>query len=360
MATALGEGFASPDDRILVLEKSTSFPQRTWCLWTREDHAYDHLVSKRWSRLKFIGPERERTFELGEWEYQYIAGEDFFAAMHQRVAQFPNVEIRYEAIEGVEERNGKIQLKTGARAYESDMLYNSLPDPAISGNARFFLWQHFKGWFVKMDQPVFDSDCFTLMDFQKQYHPDGTSFFYVLPFSETEALVEFTVFSKKLISDEAYETAIQAYLHDHYEGVAFEVYGTEKGKIPMTDYPFAYQESRQILNIGGRAGMVKPTTGYAFKRIMADTRLLMAHQMGKRYAPPSRFRLYDKLLLRILYETPEYFAPIMERLFLNQPISRILRFLDESTALWEEALIFRKLPIGRFLQSLKDELTGSK
>ena len=106
--------------------------------------------------------------------------------------------------------------------------------------------------------------------------------------------------------------------------------------------------------------MVKPTTGYAFKRIMADTRLLLDHQMEKRYAPPSRFRLYDKLLLRILYETPECFAHIMERLFLHQPISRILRFLDESTALWEEALIFRKLPIGRFLQSLKDEIIHSK
>ena len=51
------------------------------------------------------------------------------------------------------------------------------------------------------------------MDFdlpQKQ----ETRFMYLLPFSPNEALVEYTLFSKDLLEDEEYETAINDYLKE--------------------------------------------------------------------------------------------------------------------------------------------------
>lgn len=359
VASMLGDSLSGKSERVLVLEKSREFPQRTWCFWTRDQHEYDHLVSKRWKRLRFIGPTRDQEFDLKDWEYQYIAGEDFFSDMRRKVQDHPNVEIRYEQIEGVEEFHDFVRLKTKAGTYQSEMLFNSLPDRMAKQEARHFLWQHFKGWFVKMDAPVFDEGSITLMDFRRSYHDEGTNFFYVLPFSPTEALIEFTVFSKEVLTDEAYDKAIRAYISDRYPGTGFEVEGNEKGRIPMTDYRFSFVDGKQMLNIGGRAGMVKPTTGYAFKRIMADIQQLRSHKLRRRYIPPSRFRFYDKLLLRILDREPHRFPEIMERLFVNQPIQRILRFLDESTYVWEEAKIFSRLPIRLFLKSLKDELLGA-
>ena len=41
---------------------------------------------------------------------------------------------------------------------------------------------------------------------------------YVLPFSPNEALVEYTLFSKDLLDDEEYETAINDYLKEKRQG----------------------------------------------------------------------------------------------------------------------------------------------
>jgi lycopene beta-cyclase len=63
-------------------------------------------------------------------------------------------------------------------------------------NTQNSLLQHFEGWVIKTKKPSFNSKIGTLMDFRlNQEH--GTTFMYVLPTSAKEALVEYTLFSKK-------------------------------------------------------------------------------------------------------------------------------------------------------------------
>lgn len=352
LVEALKNSGEQDDLRILLLEKAGSFPKRTWCMWAKKKHTYDHLVTKRWKKLRFAGPNRSIVHDLGEWEYQYIAGKDFFDYHHQQISSDPRIEIRQETFLNQKPVSGGSVVKTDHGVYRTSKIYNSLPVKGVKGKSRHHLLQHFRGWFVKMEQPVFDPDVVTLMDFSIQTNLPGTQFTYVLPFSETEALVEFTVVSKDTFPRARYDQCVAEYLDRNCES-AYEVMDTEEGAIPMTDFQFPLETAAGMVSIGGRAGRVKPTTGYAFNRIMEDTQALVN---GKRSHSPARFRFYDRLLLRILNRWPKRFPEVMESLFLHQPISRIFRFLDERSHLGEEVNIFRKLPIRLFLTSLSHEI----
>ena len=73
------------------------------------------------------------------------------------------------------------------------------------------LQQHFLGWFIKTETPVFDAETATFMDFSIA-QKGNTRFMYVLPFSETEALVEYTLFSENVLEKSEYEAAIEDYI----------------------------------------------------------------------------------------------------------------------------------------------------
>jgi lycopene beta-cyclase len=73
-----------------------------------------------------------------------------------------------------------------------------------------------------------------------------------------------------------------------------------------------------------------------------------------------RFRLYDRILLRILRETSQYGKEIFDRLLSKAPQALVLKFLDEQTTLFDEAKLFATLPKRLFLKNLWLELKWKK
>ena len=69
------------------------------------------------------------------------------------------------------------------------------------------LQQHFIGWKIKTSEPAFTADKATFMDFSVA-QKGNTRFMYVLPFSKTEALIEYTLFSKDLLPEKEYEECL--------------------------------------------------------------------------------------------------------------------------------------------------------
>jgi len=101
------------------------------------------------------------------------------------------------------------------------------------------------------------------MDFSVEQQ-GNTRFMYVLPTSSTEALLEYTLFSKDLLSKDEYENEIETYLHKL--GITeYEIVEKEQGTIPMTSYQFWKHNTKNILNIGSAGGWTKASTGYTFK-----------------------------------------------------------------------------------------------
>jgi lycopene beta-cyclase len=75
------------------------------------------------------------------------------------------------------------------------------------------------------------------MDF-RTIQREGTSFVYVMPFSATEALVEYTLFSKSLLEDGDYDVALKDYVHNVLGLLDYEILEKEFGVIPMTNCAF--------------------------------------------------------------------------------------------------------------------------
>jgi lycopene beta-cyclase len=218
------------------------------------------------------------------------------------------------------------------------------------------LWQHFLGWEIITDTDVFDMSTATLMDFSHADAAQEVFFHYVLPYSSRHALVECTFFSADLLGQATYEQLLRNYIEEkwtsHYQIVAREV-----GKIPMSlPAPQSFPPHSGIIPIGTAAGCIKASTGYSFTRVMRHTQQILAFLKKETPAlpPPSskRFLFYDRLFLSLIQRYPQQLPGIFASLFKKNHIQRILSFLDESTRLEEEVIIFSRLPKLHFLSVL--------
>ena len=143
-------------------------------------------------------------------------------------------------------------------------------------------------------------------------------------------------------------------------GASFEILEVEVGVIPMNsgkidvaDYGYNW------INMGARANLLKCSTGYAFHNMAEDavlqTKALKNNQKPVRETKKSRFSFYDRLLLKILSNTPLQGKIVFETLFEKVPVIMVLKFLREKTTPSEEVFIFSKLPKKLFLTAaLKD------
>jgi lycopene beta-cyclase len=335
--------------------------QRSWCFWSKDVHPLHHLIQKSWNKLTFKGKDFSKTEDISPFQYHYISGDAFFDYFEKDfLVKNKNITPVNHTVTSVQRKGKGFQIQNNVAHWEAEMVFSSLPpklDKAASINASsvFSLKQHFKGWFVETEQPTFDDSTVMLMDFSIPQHSD-TRFVYVLPFSKNHALVEMTVFSPCIYDDAVYDAVLHDYMNQHFPNSHFRIENTEKGAIPMTNAPFSRLGNEGEILLGTAAGMVKATTGYAFKRIGRDSAQLAADlktKNGLRWsATKGRFRFYDRLLLGILTEEPLLGSVIFETLFRRVDMTTILRFLDEETSLWEEIKIFSKLPFAPFLKQV--------
>jgi lycopene beta-cyclase len=90
-------------------------------------------------------------------------------------------------------------------------LFISLVNP-IKERSGFF--SILKAGSLRQNKPTFESSEATIMDFRvHQLH--GTTFAYVLPFNETTALVEYTLFTKELLLKEQYNAELRKYISQY-------------------------------------------------------------------------------------------------------------------------------------------------
>jgi lycopene beta-cyclase len=281
---------------------------------------------------------------------------DFYLHAYTLIAKEKNIHIAQQNIISFKEFEKHCIVNTASESYTCDQIFNSIFYPDIvKKQSRFpFLHQHFVGWFIKSKEPVFTANCATFMDFSVE-QKGNTRFMYVLPTSPTEALIEYTLFSKELLPKEEYETEIQHYIQKL--GITeYTLIEKEQGNIPMTCYPLWKHNSKNILNIGSAGGWTKASTGYTFKNTIKKSRALVTflskEKNLKKFHKINKFWLYDLLLLDILDKKIELGSQIFAAMFQKGDPTLIFKFLDEETTFWEDLKVIWKCPKQLFLKAL--------
>ncbi len=196
------------------------------------------------------------------------------------------------------------QLFTQNKKISGDLVFDSRP-PKLPSN---ILLQHFEGFVVTSKKDVFDEKLVTLMDFRCD-QSRGMHFIYLLPFSKRKALVESTMFSKKVENKEFYLTEISKYLKKYFNLIEFKKSDHEKGIIPMH---YISNETSDTYNIGTRGGAVRPCSGYAFTFIQKQAFQIIS-QIKNRKKINTKIHnnidlFLDKIFINVINEHP-FLAP---------------------------------------------------
>ena len=340
---------------LLIDENAKKVNDRTWCFWD-EDNLFDEIVSKNWNQAIFANEKFNRVLELSPYQYKKINGLDFYELVFKKISEQKNIHFLNQKVVDFTELGNHCIVKTKEETFTCNKIFNSIFNPeVVTAQTKFpLIHQHFIGWFIKSKEAVFTPNCATFMDFSVE-QKGNTRFMYVLPTSSTEALLEYTLFSKNLLSKEEYESEIKKYI-ENLGITEYEIIEKEQGNIPMTCYPFWKHNTKNIVNIGSAGGWTKASTGYTFKNASKKTKALVQFLKSEsdftKFHKRDKFWFYDLLLLDILSSKNELGSNIFSSMFKAGDSSIIFKFLDEETSFSEDLQVIWRCPKMVFVKAL--------
>lgn len=366
LALAMRNDVFFDNKRILLLEKDAKEANdRTWCFWEKGAGKWDPILLKSWSKGDFFGVEKHRPLDLLPYRYKMLRGADFYRFAKSELAAAANFTWVNEEVLDVE--NGvPLTILGKADRYQADLVFDSRLPKAVS-NLQFptsnaTLLQHFKGWYVRTPEPCFDADRFTMMDYRIRWQ-DTSSFTYVLPINEREALVEFTLFNDRLLLKEDYDTMLWQYLDKVLEIRDFDILEEEFGVIPMTDYRFDKHSIGQHIRIGTAGGWMKGSSGYTFKNCERYSQCIAGNMKAGRPANEGvfspRFHFYDSIFLGVLHQQNSIGPGVFEEMYVKNKVQDIFAFLDNESSLATDLSIILKFKKWPFIQSFFRYLSKS-
>jgi lycopene beta-cyclase len=346
------------DSKILLIDPAgKTIPDKTWCYWAENPldiHPKDSIHF--WNKLSFATNKTKITNSLGSLNYYHLNSRDFYRSVFRKLDQYPNVKIIRDEVLEIIESGDFTRVKTQENGdYLAGIVFDSrLREDDFETNTS--LKQIFSGWRIKTQTDAFDPTSLTLMDFSGG-NTSQFEFFYILPFSETEALVEYTAYSQDPISESKLKSELSKYLRNLLRDEPYDITFRESGMIPMSTKTNASPNTKRIIKIGTAAGWTKASTGYTFHSIQKNCKqivenLVSGNAGNHRFKSPSRFSFYDNILLNIAHKWPEKLPGLFLNLFNTSHTDLVLRFLNEETTLGEELQILGKLRFPIFIKSL--------
>jgi lycopene beta-cyclase len=341
--------------KILLIDKDhKNKNDRTWCFWTKEkENWFDEIVFRSWDKFTFESADFKNEYALDPYRYLMIQGIDFYTYCLKALKADDRFEIITEEIKSISSEDKHANLTTATHTYSAKYIFNSAFRKTRSKQKDIQYVQHFMGWVIETEEPIFNEHCPVFMNFNTEQFND-CRFFYVLPFSKNKALVEYTGFSPKRISDEEYETALKKHVEKDLGCSHYRIESVEQGEIPMTESEFVNDFGNCVINIGTAGGNSKPSTGYTFYFIQKSTQHLIAQleksiTQLKPYRREKKFLLFDAILLDVI--STKQIAPrdVFAFLFNRNPVRRLLAFLNEESSGTETLGILSTAPKQHFV-----------
>lgn len=351
--------------KILVIDRNLNKSNdRTWCFWEEDNADFENLKTSTWNSISIHKGEQNIYLPTSPFTYKMIEGFRFYETIISNAKNNQCIQWVEANIESIKDNQVTWE---GGSAYAT-YIFNSIIgyNPVFQDNSsasqlnafskvfseKPFLWQHFKGITIEFDQPILDLTTARLMDFNVDQQ-DATAFMYLLPISYKKALVEYTIFSKEILSQEVYDQNLQLYLQKNFPNQPYQILHKELGAIPMTQHALGENASHCIIPIGTNGAAVKASTGYAFKSIQVQAKQIV-HALSNGLKPngnlpKTRHFFYDAVLLDILYNKKMSGAEIFTRIFAKNKAATVFRFLSNTSSIFDDIKIMITLPTRLFL-----------
>ncbi len=322
--------------RVLVLEQRQSYVRdRTWSYWKTPRsaaHRYSHLERQQWTQWRVrqgarLVQQASPTVENADKAACYctLDSDAFYSSALHAIAQSGHVQLRLGT--SVRQITGgdtpSVETSDG-EVIRAGWVFDARP-PRHNNTSR--LVQQFVGYEIKTDRDVFDPTAVELMHF----HPSaaGLHFFYVLPYSPRNALVETTWISPASHQPD-FAAELQQFITSAVGSAAYEVVYQEKGSLNLSLNHTAPDNALHVAPLGRGAGTLRASTGYAFLETLEHVEKiamsLESHASRgelKTWVPTAFKRRaldawMDEVFLKVLErdwrKSPWYFMQLFERL----------------------------------------------
>jgi len=330
---------------------------RTWSYWSKTDEFYNQWSKKSWNKIAFKSQETQKPKTIAPYKYFTIEGSEYYDRTLTQIKKNKNITWLKDEVINLELNNDLTKVRLiSQKLIEGRYCFDSRVQSHDYSKSNF-VWQHFKGWVVETEEGYFDDSTALFMDFSVA-QGNETRFFYLLPYSKKQALIELAIFSNDILSSKDYDDLLNEYISKNHPNLKYNVVEEEYNKIPMTDFQFPTSLGANHMFIGTASGMVKASSGYAFKRIQDQSSLIIA-ALKENKNPISatkkiaskKFRILDGTLLNVILKKrltgKEVFVKLLER----NKIKTVFDFLNQESTWLQELKIMSSLPTLPFLKS---------
>ncbi|GAA4034050.1 lycopene cyclase family protein [Actimicrobium antarcticum] len=343
--------------RVLVLEARATYTRdRTWSYWQSSadaGHRYSHLERRQWLRWCVRQEAAASITHRGKTQsYCSLDGDLFYAAAQRAIAQSDHVELRLNSpvchVTGAEMPSVET---VGGEVIRATWVFDARPPTRNNASA---LVQQFVGCEITTDRDVFDPTTVELMQFFPS--TDGLHFFYVLPYSSRNALVESTWISPASLTPD-FGNELKHFITNSLGLTSYDVVYEEKGVLHLGMNNAASDMATYVVPLGRAAGTLRPSTGYAFLETLAHAEQIAAsmerHLMTgelKDWVPTVFKRAaldtwMDTVFLHVLARDwskgPGYFMQLFKKLDTNTMVA----FLSGKANWWQRLMVASALPV---------------
>lgn len=359
------EAFFDCKSILLIEPQEKNKNDRTWSYWSKENKFYNEWAIKNWGQLSFKSHKEEKLLDIHPYKFFTVRGIDFYNHTLPQICSCPQIDQIKSKVTGqhFQDRHVVLNLENGTEV-QGKFCFDSRIDDSLNFQDFNFVWQHFKGWVVESESEYFDDSKAMFMDFSIDQEQD-TRFFYVLPFSKTKALIQVAIFSNDIVSSDQYDVIIKDYIDSNHSELEYKILEEEYDKIPMTDFEFPISLGKNHMYIGAASGMVKPSSGFAFKRMQDQSDdIIKSLIAGKdpthatQKIASKKYRVLDGTLLNVILEKRRTGQEVFTKLLSRNKGSNVFDFLDQRSSILQELKIMSSLPTLPFLKSFIQVLKG--
>ena len=308
---------------------------KTWSFWKVAAHNFEDCVKHSWSNFSVNIPNQTKYVQCDNSPYQSIDSGLFYEKIINTLKKNTNINF-FKNINEISTENA--------------FIFNSVSNVSDSKND---LWQHFSGIEIETNKDVFDNQIFNLMDFDCEQR-DSVHFFYTLPFSKKNALIETTWISDlNHPTNRDYSIQLEDYIKNKLKIKKYEIKFKETGAIPL----FHPQNIKKInqMEIGTAGGMTRLSTGYTFMNIQSQSKYIRENfeniQKVNNFKVNSKYKFLDNIFLKVLKKNSKKMPEIFFKMFNCSP-STVINFLSNNSNIYEDFSIILKMPKLVFLKEL--------